>query len=446
MPRRLLVSLFAASFALAACSSDTDDLDGGLTTTDGATDAGLADGATGDAGAFDAGADGRDAAAPDAEVIDPAAEPYRTLRNSGPSEDRIDIVFVGDGYTLEELPTVYDEHVEALAEGMFRDVRNSVTEPFHTYASFFNVHRVHVASVDSGIDEDGADRDTAFDGRDTCGGFGGACYVDAQKVHAAVDAALAGSGITADWIVVTLNSSSKIAGVVEDPVGDVAVYAGGFGDGASGGYRARELGLREIAKAFCNAGYEAVTEGAAYSGAEPPEVNLTRTATAPKWARWMGYDVRRDGLTEVDAYEGGGGYETGIFRPVEESKMGPQEGANTFRFDAVTREAIILKLYEYVPIVSSQEPEAGVTHVDPVVLYVNTSAGSVTVEWAIDGQVVPGQTTSAFGITDHARLEGIGAGTYTVTARVVDDTEWVRIEPRVGLEETVTWTVELTGS
>lgn len=443
MHRLAFASLLAIGSAVAACSSDTTDFD----PTGSGTDAGTLDAAADDSGVSDAGADldaaGTDASEPDAGGIDPVAEPFRTIRNSGSSETKLDLVFVGDGYTLEELDGAYAEHVDALAEGMFREVRNNVTEPFRRYRTYFNVHRVHVASAESGVDEDGVDRDTAFDGRDTCDGTG--CYVDPQKVHAAVDAALAGTDITADWIVVTLNTNSKVAGVVESDAGNIAVYAGGFGDGQVRGYRARELGMRELAKAFCNVDYETVTEDAAYTGPEPEALNLTATATAPKWTRWVGYDVNRDGLTEVGAYEGGGGFETGIYRPTQESKMGAQVGDDTHRFDAVTREAVIMEIYRYVPLVTGQEPEAGTTHTDPVVLFVNTS-GSPEVEWAINGAVVSEQTDPALGITDYARINGIPAGTYTVTARIFDDTDWVRAVPRTGLEEIVTWTVELTGN
>lgn len=445
MSRIFSTSLVTLTLACAGCSSDSMDLDGGGVTT---ADSGTADGAVadagGDAGVIDAGEDAG-ASEPDAGSIDPSTEPFRTLRNNGTSDKKLDIVFVGDGYTLDELASTYADHVDKLAEGMFAArIQNAVNEPFRTYRDLFNVHRVHVASNESGIDEDGT-MDTAFDGRTACGGFSTSCYVNAEKVHAAVDAALAGSGITADWIVVTLNTDTKIGGVVPHADGNIAVYGGGYGGNGRTSYLGREIGLRELARAFCNVGYEFFTPGTMYAGSEPAEVNLTTTATAPKWARWDGFDVSRDGLTPVGSYEGGGGYATGIYRPTEESKMGPQDGQGTLRFNAVTQEAIILAIYEHVPIVVSQDPTGNGPFVDPVVLYVEVG-GSVEVEWAIDGVVVDGQTGPAFGITDHARLEGIGAGTYEVTAHVIDDTNLVRIEPRTGLEATVSWTVELTGN
>lgn len=441
---RTLAPLALACFA---CSSDeSSNLDGGGAGADSGVEA---DASGSDGGDLDGGdladAGAMDATEPDAGFIDPTENPFETIRDRGDPARKVDIVFVGDGYTLEQLATEYVNDVNKLAEGMFRDVNNNVTEPFRRYRDYFNVHRVHVASNESGIDEGGTEVDTAFDGRDNCGGFGAQCFVNATKVHDAVDAALAGSGITPDWVVAVLNTESEVSGIVESPRGNIAVYAGKFGGEAFNGYRARELGMRELARAFCNVGYEYVGQGNAYTGSEPPFVNLTTTATAPKWARWDGYDERRDGLTAVGSYEGGDGFETGLYRPTEESKMGAHSAQNTLRFNAVTREAIILALYEIVPLVISQNPPAGETQTDPVVLYIET-AGNPTVEWAIDGVVVAGQNGPAFGITDHARIEGIPAGTYTVTARVFDDTDWVRVEPRTGMEETLTWTVELTGS
>ena len=62
-----------------------------------------------------------------------------TLLDNGPNTNRIDIVFVGDGYLASELGS-YSSHVN-IAMAAFLG-----TEPFTEYQGLFNVHRVDVIS------------------------------------------------------------------------------------------------------------------------------------------------------------------------------------------------------------------------------------------------------------------------------------------------------------
>ena len=80
---------------------------------------------------------------PNASSFQPLA--FTTLINNGPSANRIDITIVGDGYTNAELGT-YANHVDNILPVFFGE------EPLKEYASFFNVHRVDVASNESGVD------------------------------------------------------------------------------------------------------------------------------------------------------------------------------------------------------------------------------------------------------------------------------------------------------
>lgn len=68
----------------------------------------------------------------------------RTLVNSGPVENRINLTFVGDGYTESER-VKYFEDMERLTRDLFEPTT------FHSYLPLFNVHAVFVPSKDSGI-------------------------------------------------------------------------------------------------------------------------------------------------------------------------------------------------------------------------------------------------------------------------------------------------------
>lgn len=81
-------------------------------------------------------------------------ETLRVLRNNGPSENRICLTILGDGYTVGERERFFDD-AERLTQGLFE------SKAFASYLPLFNVYAVFVASKESGI-TDVVTRDTAF--------------------------------------------------------------------------------------------------------------------------------------------------------------------------------------------------------------------------------------------------------------------------------------------
>ena len=99
-----------------------------------------------------------------------------TIANGGGPENRIDLVFLGDGYTESDLGT-YAGHVDRVLQGFLSE------EPLGAYASYFNVHRVDIVSDESGVDEPNLSifRDTALDMTFGCGGIAGLLCVDTGR-------------------------------------------------------------------------------------------------------------------------------------------------------------------------------------------------------------------------------------------------------------------------
>lgn len=374
--------------------------DMGATSTDAGADAG-----TSDLGPVDAGA------------IDPVAEPYRTVRSSGLPAERMDIVVVGDGYTVDELGTAYARDVSRLTSWMFGRQSLGASEPFYYLRNLFNVHRVHLASAASGIDDSAAGVmvDTALDGTDNCAGLGSVCYVDTAKALTAVTTALEGASIVPDLIVVVLNSDKTIEHASITTDGRFAVYAGG---GASGNPdQVGDRGLRQLARALAGLAQNDTGTGA-YSGTEPLEANLTASSTGAKWSAWIGDDFANDMQSAVSAYEGGGGYATGVYRPVSSSKL---TGELEAPFDPVAREAIVQAVFSVVPAIVSHTA-AGSVLTDPEVIDATTASASlVTLSWYVDGMAATSQGTAVtgdrFGFKGWAQSEGLAAGVYTVEAR-----------------------------
>src|SRR3954471_3700591 len=148
---------------------------------------------------------------------------YDAIFDNGPSANRVDIVFAGDGYRAAEIDTTYVQHVDALVDYLFTG--GLLTDPFGRYEHFFDAWRVNVVSAESGADDPSAGvfHDTALGASYLSDGVNQrSLYISNAATTAAIDTALAGSGIDADMRFVTVNDTQYGGGG-----GLFAVYAGG---------------------------------------------------------------------------------------------------------------------------------------------------------------------------------------------------------------------------
>ena len=123
--------------------------------------------------------------APDISNLPHVDGGYVTIIDNGPSTNRIDLVTVGDGYLADELG-VYEANVLVSLYELFR------MEPFATYATFFNAHRVDVVSSESGVDHDPTYptwRNTALDMGFWCNGIERLLCVDVSAAYTHANAA-----------------------------------------------------------------------------------------------------------------------------------------------------------------------------------------------------------------------------------------------------------------
>ncbi|GGK23707.1 hypothetical protein GCM10010124_15200 [Pilimelia terevasa] len=226
---------------------------------------------------------------------------------SGPPEQRLDIVFVGDGYTADQQGAFLD-HVKLQWAEMLK------VEPYPTYKNSINVWAVEVVSQESGVDEDpkGTQRDTALDMGYWCGGTERALCVNVGKAKE-----FARQAPGSDQAIALANSA-KYGGVgyVQD---DMATSAGN--NAQSGQIVVHEFG-HTIADMYDEYFYEQRT----YTGGEPVTGNLSTydeaamKANGRKWAKYLGQETPDGGV--IGAYEGGfASYSKGIYRPSDNSLM-----------------------------------------------------------------------------------------------------------------------------
>lgn len=327
------------------------------------------------------------------------AGPSTTLLYNGPPANRIDLVFVGDGYTAAQLPQ-YAIDVDAVWPAFLAE------PPFDTYATFFNIHRVDVTSVESGVDNDpvqGVSRQTALDMGYWCSGIQRLLCVDLFK---AIQQAANAPG--KDSILALANSST---------------YGGagyqGLGTLAGRNFSAIEIALHEFGHSFAGLADEYEYGGpATYTGAEPSERNVSKLdeagllAANTKWARWLD-------LPNVGAFEGGKYSRFGIYRPTFDSKMRnlgrPYEEFNTERFLRFLY-GKVRPIDDATP--AGRQPFDRVFFVDPV----DPIGHALDIQWSLDGVPIAG----AIGTTFDAATLGLASGEHELSVRVVDNTPMVR--------------------
>lgn len=342
---------------------------------------------------------------------------YNTVISNGPSANRVDIVILGDGYTASQIDTDYVDHVNGMLDYLF----NQGQDPYPRYAKFFNAHRINTTSNESGADKplDNIFVDTAFDARYSCSNIERLICVNNSKVNAAKNTALADAGFSAEMQYISVNDA-KYGG----SGGSYAVFAGA-------NRSANELALHEVAHSFDNLADE-YGGSPNYTGSDPSEVNVTTDSDGAKWQRWLGYD--QPGIGTIDAYQGGRYFDAGIYRPSNNSKMRSLGRP----FDAVSREKIILDIYDLVdPVDDHRDNSQTISEINPSLWVVPIDDDVQDIQWSVDGVDVAGAIDSTFQPNDF----GFGAGIYTVAARVYDATDWVRHQLSK-LEQTVAWTVE----
>ncbi|MEU9126358.1 M64 family metallopeptidase [Streptomyces sp. NPDC048506] len=332
---------------------------------------------------------------------------------NGPVGDKLDVVFIGDGYTASQ------------QEDFHADVRTkwakiSAVEPYASYKGLFNVWAVDAVSNESGVSGDPTKdvvRDTALDSAFFCDGTERLLCVDTGKVEAYASKAPAAD------LVVVLGNSTKYGGAGYNDVTSQVGYDG-IATASSDNDQSDQIAVHETGHSLGKLADEYdYGQSGTYTGPEPTQANLTKlsadqmTAQQQKWYRWIGQQSPDGG--PVGAYEGGGYYQYGLNRPTENSIMRTLGR----EFNLPGREAMIAAFYRHAHALSSPvRTDRAVRRGDRIRV---TPAASAQVRWYVDGReqrAARGRTTVV------PRTLGVPADgrRHTVTARATDRTDAVR--------------------
>ena len=252
-----------------------------------------------------------------------------SLQTTGSSDNRVDFVFISEGYKDSERSKFLDD-AGRMFDIIFGIDNQRLNSPHFEYRAFFNVSAVFVPSKESGIDDSlkGIKVDTAFDAA-TYGSDGRLGEGDYKKVTFALDLAVSPDG--KDMVAVLMNSS---------------LYAGGggvFAWAAAGNELAGNTIIHELGHSYAKLQDEYLDPELADKDLNliSKSVHVSTSETVLPWAHWVGYE---DELGKVGAYEGGFYRPTGVWRATQESAMNKPYTP----FSAPQKEEYVRRFYEDV--------------------------------------------------------------------------------------------------
>ncbi len=342
------------------------------------------------------------------------AQTVTTVLNNGTTQTRYDIVILGDGYQASE-QTKFNQDVQAFLTSLFQH------EPYLTFGAYYNVHTVFRASVDSGADRPDETppvfKNTVYDATYNYGGTDRCLYIQ-NTSQALADATLAPA------------NEGRILVMVNDTRygGCAATFAVSYTGSWMSEVQIHEMG-HSVGQLADEYDYPYTTT---YSGSEPSQANITKSATGQKWSLWQGTDG-------ISAFEGAGYYLYGLYRPKANCLM-RSLGVAMCR---VCQEGVVKITNSITNVITSAAPAAATVNVDvpnlqPFSITHFVPAGNnPLITWRLDGQVIAGATGSGY-VLDPAQTS---LGSHTLSVTVKDQTALVRNDPANVMTESHSWQV-----
>ncbi|MCU0862187.1 MAG: M64 family metallo-endopeptidase [Planctomycetes bacterium] len=336
-----------------------------------------------------------------------------TVLSNGTTQSRYDMVILGDGYQATE-QNKFNTDVSTFLTALFQ------TQPYQTFAAYYNVHTVFRASVESGADRPDETppvfRNTVYNASYNIGGTDRCLYIQNTSL-ALADAALAPA--TEGRVLVMVNDTR---------------YGGCAGQFAVSytGSQMSNVQIHELGHSLGQLADEYDYPNNTYTGGEPSTVNITTSPTGAKWSIWHGTDG-------ISAFEGAGYHLFGLFRPKQNCMM-RSLGVALCR---VCQENIV-KITNSIAdtIVTTTPASTAVTVPVPQLqvfsfTHIVPPGNAPVIQWRLDGNVVPGATGTSYTFDPTT----VTLGLHTLEASVRDQTPLVRSDPAQVMRETHTWQV-----
>lgn len=354
-----------------------------------------------------------------------------TLTPFGSSDNRVDIIFVSEGYTASE-ESEFDQHVEDVIDTIFS------RQPFSSYITHFKHHSIFEPSNESGSDHSSPTvmRDTAFGSYYDCNGITQLICFDVNAVNSVVNSVA--DATQRDLIILLVNdpqpggSGGSIAAVSTEAssiqINTVHELAHTFG-GLADEYETPYPQLNP-----CNGGVF-----------EPSEPNVTSSLVSLpantqmiKWndpspgqriSPWFNqYSQSHLPTTNVTPnqpglYEGAHHCYQNFFRPTYNSAM---RSPSMFSLDVVNEEILTRRIHDFVSPINSASPTNTTIQLSQSsfeIFSVDTisgEGGTSVIEWKLNNTIVGDQAVQ------QVDAFFLPSGNYTLTVSVTETTDFVR--------------------
>jgi hypothetical protein len=351
------------------------------------------------------------------------AVPPVNIQKTGKAENRIDMVFLAEGYTAAQKATFLATVRRVVASW-------KLISPWSQYFRLLNIYAVPLVSSESGADKPGVNKNTALDSVYGCFQIPRLICVDTDKATAAAAEAVP----LFDFAIVVVNDS-EYGG------------SGGIVSVFSTNQDAQQIFFHEIAHTYASLADE-------YTAANPnpppfteqlyPNVSKIKNRNTIKWKAWIlpTTPVPTPATLQdaIGVFNGAFFHPTKYVRPKADCLMRTLGRP----LDAVCAEAHILKAWERVSFIDIPTPAAA-----NIVLPRSSSQPfkvkpapipliRLQFEWFVDGRL---QTSKIASFTLPANQ--LAAGNHQVMVKITDKTTLVKTDPRKLRTDSFTWNVTI---
>lgn len=339
-----------------------------------------------------------------------------TLYKTGPRDNRINVVILGDGFTEAEMPKFVSEARK------FADFLREC-EPFVHYRDYFNFFAIQTPSPESEITNPGTAADTdpgqPVEIKNTFFGVSFGSYVQRMMTiaNSEIYQTLLESHLPEQNLVIMLANSSYLGG----SGGSTAIFTlHGVPN---------ETGRHEVGHTFANLADE--SWNAAVFGREAPNMTSQEMPGPVKWHNWLNYPP-------ISIYQYGSGEASHWCRPTSgECSMAYLDKP----FCAVCTEAIVERIFSLASPIDRFTPgNANAINLDTEAAFkldlVRPAPNSLQTEWRLNGILIADNA-------DHVVLKpGQVTDWSTLTATVFDSTALSRKDHARQLRtKTVSWSL-----
>lgn len=349
--------------------------------------------------------------------------PIDTVMRNGDRTNRVNLVYIADGYTSGQLPN-YVSDVNGINNGLF------VQAPFSQYKNFFNSFAIQTPSAESGAKHPATASDEGSSGGQPVANP--ATFLNTTFDYGSIHRLL----VPLNYATVYTTLANNLPDYDQAFILSNTPYYGGSGGAfatSSIHSAATEIAIHEIGHSFAGLADE-YWAGAGYA-AEKANMTQNNNPATVKWKNWYG-------INSVGIYPYGATSPASTwYRPHQLCKM----QYLGYPFCSVCIETFIDRIHQLVNMTDSYLPASNsfvLINTDDVAFSVNrlsTIPNTITVNWYLNGSAMPFATgTDAVNIP----YANFIVGSNTVRAEVVDNTTLSKSYlPAIGYINNTIWTV-----